>query len=81
MSETFFIPLFGLLFLLPLGWYAFSVYCWYRIMQKAGYDNLGLIAILPFLDIVLIVILAFSQWHALKGPPVNALTPETQPRA
>ncbi len=46
---------------LGLPVYFLTVYCWYRIMKKAGYDNLGLIAIIAPLSIVLIIILAFGN--------------------
>ncbi len=76
MNEMIFVPIFGLLFLLPVAIYILTVYCWYKIMQKAGYDNLGLIAIFPPLHVVLIAILAFSNWHAVREPPVTtAVTP------
>jgi hypothetical protein len=32
-------------------------------MQKAGYGNLGLLAILAPATVILIIILAFGPWH------------------
>jgi integral membrane sensor domain MASE1 len=69
-----FASIFGILFLIPVALYVFNVYCWYRIMQKAGHDNLGLIAIFPPLTIVLIIMLAFTDWHAVKEPEVKSVT-------
>ena len=43
--------------------YVFMVYCWWRIVQKAGFGNWGLLAIVPPLAFILIIVLTFAKWH------------------
>ncbi|MEM9910564.1 MAG: hypothetical protein AAF922_07240 [Pseudomonadota bacterium] len=55
----------GLLFLLVI---AFQVFCFYRIMGKAGYNPLwGLVGVIPIGSLVLIGVLAFADWPSDRG--------------
>ncbi len=44
-----------------------SVFLWCRIFSKTGYSwAMGLIVLVPFGNLILILILAFSDWPVLK---------------
>jgi hypothetical protein len=45
------------------------VYCWWRIVQKAGFGNWGLLAIVPPLPFILIIVLTFAKWHIPEEEP------------
>jgi lipopolysaccharide export LptBFGC system permease protein LptF len=53
----------GLLMLLYLCFYAFMVWCWVRIMRKAGFPTLGWMAIIPPFIFLLVILLAFKKWE------------------
>ena len=46
----------------------FMVFLWWRIFSKAGYSGaLGLLMLVPFGCLIMLCILAFSQWPSLKS--------------
>jgi hypothetical protein len=46
---------------------AFLVFPLWRIARKMGYPGfLGILALIPFVNIVLAYVLAFQQWPALR---------------
>ena len=46
----------------------FMVFLWWRIFSKAGYSGaLGMLMFVPFGCLIMLCILAFSQWPVLKG--------------
>jgi len=46
----------------------FVVWPFWRIFKKLGYpDTLGLLMIVPFVNLVLILFLAFAQWPTQKS--------------
>jgi hypothetical protein len=47
---------------------AFMIYCWWRIFSKAGYSGaLGLLVLVPgFGGLIVLCILAFGSWPALR---------------
>jgi len=55
---------------LGLAFYAFSIYCWWRIFSKAGYSGaMSLLMLLPGIGLfVMVLILAFGDWPALRPP-------------
>lgn len=55
---------------LGLAFFAFSVYCWWRIFSKAGYSGaMSLLMLLPGIGLfVMVLILAFGDWPALRRP-------------
>ena len=45
----------------------FMVFLWWRVFKKAGYSGaLGLLMFVPFGVLIMLCILAFSQWPSLK---------------
>lgn len=45
----------------------FKIFLWWRIFSKAGYSGaLGLLMLVPFGSLIMLCILAFSQWPILK---------------
>ena len=41
---------------------------WWNIFKKAGYSGwLGILMILPIVNLVLLLVLAFAEWPILKG--------------
>lgn len=60
------IAVFGLLILAVL---AFAVFCWWRICSKAGYSGaMAFLLLIPGVGpLILILILAFGDWPALKN--------------
>jgi drug/metabolite transporter (DMT)-like permease len=51
--------------------YFVSVYCFVRIMQKAGFGYWGLMALFPPLIPVLVLILAFHEWPVSRWPDIH----------
>ena len=46
----------------------FMVFLWWRIFKKAGYSGaLGLLMLVPIGNLIMLCILAFSQWPILKS--------------
>jgi hypothetical protein len=57
----------GVMMLVGLGILAFMIFCWWRIFDKAGYAGaLSLLMLIPGGALVLVLILAFGDWPALK---------------
>lgn len=52
-----------------LAIFAFVIYCWWRICTKAGYSGaMALLLLIPGIGgIILILMLAFGDWPALKN--------------
>ena len=47
-----------------------QIFLWWRIFSKAGYSGaLGLLLLVPFGVLIMLCILAFSQWPINKLPP------------
>ena len=45
----------------------FKIFLWWRIFSKAGYSGaLGLLTLVPFGGLIMLCIVAFSQWPILK---------------
>lgn len=64
---------FGLIALvvLVLAILVFVIYCWWRICAKAGFSGaMSLLLLIPGIGgLILILILAFGEWPALKDRP------------
>ena len=46
----------------------FMVFLWWRVFSKAGYSGaLGLLMLVPVGNLIMLCILAFSQWPVLKS--------------
>ena len=46
----------------------FMIFLWWRVFSKAGYSGaLGLLVLVPFGGLIMLCVLAFSQWPILKG--------------
>lgn len=44
------------------------IFPFWKIFQKAGFNGaLGILMIIPFVNIVMIFYLAFAEWPALRG--------------
>lgn len=57
-------------FLVMLVWAAIMVIPFWRICQKAGYPGaLGLLIVIPLVNIVFLYYLAFATWPSHKGVP------------
>jgi drug/metabolite transporter (DMT)-like permease len=54
-----------LLVLFNLCLYVFMVFCWVRIMRKAGFPTLGWMAIIPPFIFLLVILLAFREWPTI----------------
>ena len=65
--------LFGLLLLL-----AVRVVPYWKIFSKAGYSGaLGLLMVIPFVELVVLYVIAFSDWPAFRRlPPGPAGIPQ-----
>lgn len=60
---------FGLMLaLVAFAFLAFTIYCWWRIFDKAGYGGVySLMMLIPFFGpIIVLVFLAFGTWPALS---------------
>ncbi len=75
-------PMLGVVLLIGLVIAVFSIFCWWKIFSKAGFNGAlslvflaGIIPLIgPFICLGLFVWFAFSNWPALNraqgGPPV-----------
>lgn len=60
---------FAFLFLLYIAFVALLVVAWGRILGKAGYNPwLCLLALIPFVNIVMFLVFAFSTWPRDRQP-------------
>lgn len=67
-------PMFGVIMIVGLAIAAFSIFCWWKIFAKAGYNGAlalvflaGIIPLIgPFICLGLFIWFAFSDWPALK---------------
>ncbi|HZX23339.1 MAG TPA: hypothetical protein VFF18_07380 [Woeseiaceae bacterium] len=60
-------------YLMMLVWAAIVVIPFWRICQKAGYPGaLGLLMVVPLVNIVFLYYLAFATWPAHKGEAPTA---------
>ncbi len=46
--------------------YALCVYSFVRIFKKAGLGNWGCVSVLPVIWLILLMVLAFSDWPATE---------------
>lgn len=47
---------------------AFKLFLWWRVFSKAGYSGaLGMLMLVPFGGMIILCVLAFSQWPILKA--------------
>ncbi len=55
--------------ILALAILAFAIYCWWRICSKAGFSGaMSLLLLIPGIGpIILILMLAFGDWPALRN--------------
>ncbi|MBE0481521.1 MAG: hypothetical protein IBX68_11155 [Dehalococcoidia bacterium] len=51
---------------LYLGFYLFSVFCWWRMLRKAGYGHWGISALVPVAALILLIVMAFADWPVLR---------------
>jgi glycerol-3-phosphate acyltransferase PlsY len=59
--------LFGIVALVALAILVFVVICWWKIFSKAGYSGaLALLMFVPFGELIMLCIMAFGKWPALK---------------
>lgn len=73
--------------LLVLAFIAFTVWCYWRIAEKAGYNAaLSLLMFVPGANLVMIAIFAFSRWPieerlaaALSSHPGSTVPPPAPP--
>ena len=50
----------------------FMVFLWWRVFSKAGYSGaLGLLMLVPFGIVIMLCILAFSQWPSQRVLDAN----------
>lgn len=53
--------------LLVTGVLLFKIFLWWRVFSKAGYSGaFGLLILAPFGTLIMLCILAFSQWPTAK---------------
>jgi hypothetical protein len=58
----------------------FAGYMWWRIIQKTGYHGaLGLLFLIPLVNIVFIIVLAFKEWPIQKQLKEAGISPATKP--
>jgi hypothetical protein len=61
--------------ILYLAMIAFFIYCYYKIAGRAGYSPwLGLLMILPIVNIVMLFMFAFKTWPIEEQGMVNPNT-------
>ena len=67
--------------LFVLGCLFFSAgYIWWRIIQKTGYPGaLGLLFLIPLVNMVFIIVLAFKEWPIQKQLKEAGISPVTKP--
>ncbi|MDD5134679.1 MAG: hypothetical protein PHP01_04650 [Phycisphaerae bacterium] len=60
---------FGLLF---TAGFLFKIFLWWRIFSKTGYSGaFALLIFAPFGTLIMLCILAFSQWPVMKMPQAS----------
>ncbi|MCX5675669.1 MAG: hypothetical protein NTX87_11745 [Planctomycetota bacterium] len=58
---------FAIVGLIVLAFIIFAIVCWWKIFAKAGYSGaLGLLLLVPFGELIMLLILAFGKWPALQ---------------
>ena len=58
---------FAIVGLIVLAFVIFAIVCWWKIFAKAGYSGaLGLLLLVPFGELIMLLILAFGKWPALQ---------------
>jgi uncharacterized membrane protein YhaH (DUF805 family) len=57
----------GIAALVGLAILVFVVICWWKIFSKAGYSGaLALLMFVPFGELIMLCIMAFGKWPALR---------------
>jgi len=74
-------PMFGVIAIVGIAIAVFSIFCWWKIFSKAGYNGAlalvflaGIIPLIgPIICLVLFIWFAFADWPVRKGaaPPVT----------
>jgi hypothetical protein len=60
---------FGLFF---VGTFLFKIFLWWRIFSKTGYSGaFALLIFAPFGTLIMLCVLAFSQWPIMKIPQAS----------
>ena len=58
---------FAIVGLIVLALVVFAIVCWWKIFAKAGYSGaLSLLLLVPFGELIMLLILAFGKWPALQ---------------
>jgi hypothetical protein len=61
------VVVFAIVGLIVLAFIIFAIVCWWKIFAKAGYSGaLGLLLLVPFGELIMLLILAFGKWPALQ---------------
>jgi heme/copper-type cytochrome/quinol oxidase subunit 2 len=61
------VVVFAIVGLIVLGLVIFAIICWWKIFAKAGYSGaMGLLLLVPFGELIMLLILAFGKWPALQ---------------
>jgi len=61
------LAVFAIVGLIVLAFIIFAIVCWWKIFAKAGYSGaLGLLLLVPFGELIMLLILAFGKWPALQ---------------
>ena len=64
---------FGVFFLAA---FAFKIFLWWRIFSKTGYSgSFAFLILAPFGTLIMMCILAFSQWPITKTPQIPQIPP------
>lgn len=67
LGATWAFAILGLVLTVAVGFAVLLVYLWWRVFTKAGYPGpLALLALVPMGRLVMLAILAFADWPALK---------------
>lgn len=67
LGATWALAILGLVLTVAVGVAVLLVYLWWRVFTKAGYPGpLALLTLVPMGRIVMLAILAFTDWPALK---------------
>ena len=62
------IALYAVLGLMILLGTAFVIFLWWKILSKAGFSGaLSFLMFVPFGQLIIMMIMAFSKWPLLKG--------------
>lgn len=58
---------FAIAMLISMVIWVFTIFCWWRIMSKAGYNGLwALLMLVPAGNLVLVIWMAFGNWPVLS---------------